>query len=96
MKSQTDFRLYLFTSWIICLPIHTRAEFLPRAMFQFEGIGRRRHPKLNSVALVRESTHTDWLIDGGKVISPTHQPHFTPPESFFFFLKFLVLISVRG
>jgi hypothetical protein len=30
------------------------------------------------------------LIDGGKVVSPTHRPH--SPETFFF----LVLISVRG
>jgi hypothetical protein len=34
------------------------------------------------------------LIDGGKVVSPTHQPHFTPQK--FFFFNFPVLISVRG
>jgi hypothetical protein len=27
-----------------------------------------------------------WLIDGGKVVSPTRQPHFTP-RFFYFFLK---------
>jgi hypothetical protein len=32
------------------------------------------------------------LTDGGKVVSPTRRPHFTP----FLFLRFLVLISVRG
>jgi hypothetical protein len=31
------------------------------------------------------------LIDGGKVVSPTHQPHFTPQKHFF--LVFPVLIS---
>jgi hypothetical protein len=36
-----------------------------------------------------------WLIDGGKVVSPTHQPHFAP-QKHFFFLMFPVLISVRG
>jgi hypothetical protein len=30
------------------------------------------------------------LTDGGKVVSPTHRPPFTPPG------RFLVLISVRG
>jgi hypothetical protein len=30
------------------------------------------------------------LIDGGEVVSLTHQPHFTPPG------RFLMLISVRG
>jgi hypothetical protein len=34
------------------------------------------------------------LIDGNKVVSPTHQPHFTPQK--LFFLMFPVLISVRG
>jgi hypothetical protein len=34
------------------------------------------------------------LIDGGKVVSPTRRPHFTP--RFLYFLRFLVLISVRG
>jgi hypothetical protein len=33
----------------------------------------------------------NWLIDGGKVVSPTH---FTPRKDFF--LMFPVLISVRG
>jgi hypothetical protein len=33
------------------------------------------------------------LIDGGKVVSPTHQPHFTPQKHYFFFM-FPVLISV--
>jgi hypothetical protein len=32
------------------------------------------------------------LTDGGKVVGLTHQPHFTPHK--FFFLMFLVLISV--
>jgi hypothetical protein len=36
-----------------------------------------------------------WLLDGGKVVSPTRRPHFIP-RFFFFFLRFLVLISVRG
>jgi hypothetical protein len=35
------------------------------------------------------------LIDGGKVVSPTHQPHFTP-QKHYFFLMFPVLIYVRG
>jgi hypothetical protein len=34
------------------------------------------------------------LIDGGKVVSPTRRPHFTP--RFLYFERFLVLISVRG
>jgi hypothetical protein len=34
------------------------------------------------------------LIDGGKVVSPTHQPHFIPRN--IIILMFLVLISVRG
>jgi hypothetical protein len=34
------------------------------------------------------------LIDGGRVVSPTRRPHFTP--RFLYFLRFLVLISVRG
>jgi hypothetical protein len=25
----------------------------------------------------------NWLIDGGKVVSPTHRPHFTPQKHFF-------------
>jgi hypothetical protein len=33
------------------------------------------------------------LTDGGKVVSPTRRPPFTPQVSF---LRFLVLISVRG
>jgi hypothetical protein len=33
------------------------------------------------------------LTDGGKLVSPTRRPSFTPR---FLFLKFLVLISVRG
>jgi hypothetical protein len=33
------------------------------------------------------------LIDGGKVVNPTHLPHFTP-QKHFFFLMFPVLISV--
>jgi hypothetical protein len=33
-----------------------------------------------------------WLIDDGKVVSPTH---FTP-QKHYFFLMFLVLICVRG
>jgi hypothetical protein len=32
------------------------------------------------------------VIDGGKAVSPTHRPHFTPQ----IFLMFPVLISVRG
>jgi hypothetical protein len=35
------------------------------------------------------------LIDGGKVVSRMHRPHFTP-QKHDFFLMFLVLISVRG
>jgi hypothetical protein len=35
------------------------------------------------------------IIDGGKVVSPTYRPHFTPPQTFFF-LMFPVLIYVRG
>jgi hypothetical protein len=35
------------------------------------------------------------LIDGGKVVSPTHRPHF-PSQKCYFFLMFPVLISVRG
>jgi hypothetical protein len=35
------------------------------------------------------------LIDGGKVVSPTLRPHFTP-QKHEFFLMFPVLISVRG
>jgi hypothetical protein len=35
------------------------------------------------------------LTDGGKVVSPTHPPRFTPQEHYYFFM-FLVLISVRG
>jgi hypothetical protein len=34
------------------------------------------------------------LINGGKVVSPTRRPHFTP--RFLYFYRFLVLISVRG
>jgi hypothetical protein len=34
------------------------------------------------------------LIDGGKVVSPTCPPQFTP--RFLYFQRFLVLISVRG
>jgi hypothetical protein len=34
------------------------------------------------------------LTDGGKVVSPTHRPHFTPQKHIF--LMFPVLISVRG
>jgi hypothetical protein len=34
------------------------------------------------------------LIDGGKVVSPTRRPHSTP--RFLYFLRYLVLISVRG
>jgi hypothetical protein len=30
--------------------------------------------------------------NGGKVVSPNRRPHFTPG----FFIRFLVLISVRG
>jgi hypothetical protein len=37
----------------------------------------------------------DQHIDGGKVVSPTHQPHFTP-QKHYFILMFPVLISVRG
>jgi hypothetical protein len=36
------------------------------------------------------------LIDGGKVVSPTHQLHFTPQKHYYFLLMFSVLISVRG
>jgi hypothetical protein len=35
------------------------------------------------------------LTDGGKVVSPTHPPHFTPQKHYYFFM-FLVLISVKG
>jgi hypothetical protein len=39
----------------------------------------------------------DNRTDGGKVVSPTHRPHFTSPEtSLLFFLMFQVLLSVRG
>jgi hypothetical protein len=34
------------------------------------------------------------LTDGGKVVSPTHPPHFTPQKHYYFYV--LVLISVRG
>jgi hypothetical protein len=34
------------------------------------------------------------ILDGGKVVSPIHRPHFTPQKSFFF--MFPSLISVRG
>jgi hypothetical protein len=33
------------------------------------------------------------LIDGGKVVSPTSRPHFTP--RFLYFKRFLVFISVK-
>jgi hypothetical protein len=33
------------------------------------------------------------LKDGGKVVSPTHQPHFTPQKHY---VLLLVLIPVRG
>jgi hypothetical protein len=29
----------------------------------------------------------DRLIDGGKVVSPTHQPHFTPQKHYFFYVS---------
>jgi hypothetical protein len=35
-------------------------------------------------------------MDGGKVVSPTHQPHFTHYKHYFTFLMFPVLISVGG
>jgi hypothetical protein len=35
------------------------------------------------------------LIDGGKVVNPTHRPHFTP-QNHYFFLMFPVLINVRS
>jgi hypothetical protein len=35
------------------------------------------------------------IIDGGKVVSTTHQPHFIPQQDYFF-LMFPALISVRG
>jgi hypothetical protein len=34
------------------------------------------------------------LIDGGKVVSFTHPPHFTPQKHYYF--NVLVAISVRG
>jgi hypothetical protein len=33
------------------------------------------------------------LIDGGKFVSPTHRPHFTPQKHYF---MPLILMSVRG
>jgi hypothetical protein len=27
----------------------------------------------------------NWLTDGGKVVSPTHPPHFTPQIHYYFF-----------
>jgi hypothetical protein len=35
------------------------------------------------------------LIDGGKVISLTHPPHFTHKKYYYYLLMLLVLISVR-
>jgi hypothetical protein len=29
----------------------------------------------------------NWLIDGGKVVSPTHQPHFTPQKYYYFYVS---------
>jgi hypothetical protein len=26
----------------------------------------------------------NWLTDGGKVVSPTHQPHFTPQKHYYY------------
>jgi hypothetical protein len=37
----------------------------------------------------------NWLVDGGKVVSTTHLPHFTP-QKHYLFLMLPVLISVRG
>jgi hypothetical protein len=45
------------------------------------------------------------LTDGGKVVSPTHRPRFTPQKHYYYYyyfalniiiLMFLVLISVIG
>jgi hypothetical protein len=47
------------------------------------------------LSYVKDRTLLDSrLTDGGKVVGPTHRPHFTL-QKYFIFL-FLVLISVRG
>jgi hypothetical protein len=49
---------------------------------------------LQGCEMLRIPHHLDIrLIDGSKVVSPTHRSHFTPQKLFF---MFPVLISVRG
>jgi hypothetical protein len=36
------------------------------------------------------------LIDSGKVVSPTHPPHFTPQKHYYFYVSGSLLVSVRG
>jgi hypothetical protein len=35
------------------------------------------------------------LIDGGKVVSPTHQPHFTPQKHFFLCFRYSFLLEAE-
>jgi hypothetical protein len=35
------------------------------------------------------------LIDGGKVVSPTHRPHFTPQKHFFLCFRYSFLLEAE-
>jgi hypothetical protein len=45
---------------------------------------------------VKDPTHCldNRLTDGGKVVSPTHRPHFTPQKHYYFYVS--GTHSVRG
>jgi hypothetical protein len=45
----------------------------------------RRRDLVNSVLKLKDATLLDnRLIDGGKVVNPTHRLHFTPQKQYFF------------
>jgi hypothetical protein len=35
------------------------------------------------------------LTDGGKFVSPTHSPHFTPQKHYYFYVLVLILIIIH-
>jgi hypothetical protein len=36
-----------------------------------------------------------WLMHGGKVVSPTHRPHFTPQKYFFLCFRYSLLLEAE-